>query len=102
MNNDRRKEISELKEKIEALKKTVDEAMTVASDLSQEAASIKYDEEEYHDNIPESMEEKRATAHEKVENLAYAEDTLGEIEGSLLEMESQFSEILSNLDSAAE
>lgn len=90
MNKERRKEISEVHEKIR-------QAQAILSEVAEELESIKSYEEEYYDNMPEGIQagEKGDKAQEAIDNLASAFDTLGSINDEI-------NEALESLSSAAE
>jgi len=87
MNNTRRKAISEVSQKDGNIKGEVESLM-------QDIESIKGEEEDYKDNIPENLQggEKYEVAENAIENLNAAYYSLDDILGSLEEVESYLDE----------
>jgi DNA repair exonuclease SbcCD ATPase subunit len=112
MNEARRKEINEVKGKLETMRSEFQDAVaqlktdyeTRVEEAKSEIENIRDAEQEYYDNMPESFQngEKGEKAQEAVNEL---ESALSELEGDLLsELESldlNIDEAVSSLDNAA-
>lgn len=87
MNNTRRKAISGVSQKVGNIKSEVESLM-------QDIESIKGEEEDYKDNIPENLQggEKYEVAENAIENLDAAYYSLDDILGDLEEVESYLDE----------
>ena len=90
MNNRRRKDITEISDKIAALADILNEYMA-------DVESIKEEEEEYFDNMPESLQggEKGSAAEEAV-------DALEEACSALVQMIDSLDEVTSGLEAASQ
>lgn len=88
MNNDRRKAIAALKERVEGI-------ITLRDELVSEAEAIRDEEQEYLDNMPESLQ-----SSEKGDNAQSAIDALEEAISELQDLD--VDNVLNSLDTAAE
>lgn len=81
MNNERRKALGKLKEQISDLRVKLDELIGNAADLHSELEGLKDEEQEYFDNMPESLQggDKGQTAEEAIQNLETALEKLDEL-----------------------
>jgi predicted nucleic acid-binding Zn-ribbon protein len=100
MNDDRRKRLDELREKLVALDNAFEELTSEASYIKEELEGIKDEEQESFDNLPESMQngergEKMSTAISELENVI---DGLNE----LAEHSVSFDDWIANIDTAKE
>ena len=109
MNNDRRKSIDAAIKSVEELKDTFDklasafeDARAVATELKEQVESIRDEEQEYYDNMPESLQsgEKGCSAESAVFALDEAISSLEEL-GDLDDLEiTDIDSIITQLDDA--
>lgn len=101
MNKTRRKEINELYKRVELLKAAV-ENLPDAEELKGIADDLKTEEEDYRDNMPESMQngDKGSAASEAVDYLTTATDKLDEIDTAITTLVDDLTEVMEALDNA--
>lgn len=110
MNRERRKQIdalinsyeADLKLKIEALIEQFDDVREMASDFVSDIEDIKSEEEEYKDNMPESLQQsdRYYAAEAAVEHLENAMEKLNEVLDFDIEALSISDDLISALDEA--
>lgn len=88
MNNDRRKDLADIRGQLEELNATFD-------DLKTRLEQCKDDEQEYYDNMPESLQ-----GGEKGERAQAAVDALDEAYNALDEI--SFDDVIANIETACE
>lgn len=98
MNNERRKVIEAQKAQVETLLESLKDLGKQASDIKLELESARDEEQDYYDNMPESLQ-----GGDKGERAQAAVSALEDAIGSLEEIEDlNFDDLLEQLDTAAE
>lgn len=90
MNNDRRREISDLIKRAEALKEQLEAVTTEASSLKDDIERVRDEEQEYFDNMPESLQgsDRGQAAEAAVSQLDEAMGTLDELADLSVDLDS--------------
>lgn len=100
MNNNRRKEIKDVLDRIKGFEIEISETMSKLEDLKSDMEDILTDEENARDNIPESLQdsEQYEKADVACDNLANAVDLLDNI----ISTPADFQEVIAYLENAME
>lgn len=98
MNNDRRKALVKLAAEVSALASIVADAISKAEELHSELEGVKDEEQEYFDNMPESLQggDKGQAAEEAVSNMESALEALELIK----DLENNLEDAVSSIESA--
>jgi uncharacterized coiled-coil DUF342 family protein len=101
MNKARRKAIEELYERVQVLLAQT-ENLPDADDMKNEVETLRDEEQEYLDNMPEAMQngDKGSAASEAVSQLETATDKLGEVADAITTLRDNLQEALDALDNA--
>jgi len=101
MNKARRKAIDELYNRLATLQTEL-ENLSNADDMKDTAETIRDEEQEYFDNMPDSLQqgEKGQQASEAADNLTTAFDKLSEVADAITTLRDDVNEALEALDNA--
>lgn len=101
MNNVRRKDIKQIIDRFDSIRKRLDELVSEVESVRSDVEYIQWEEEEYRDNMPENLQgsERYDRADDACTNLSDAVDALNDMIGAL---DFDFGDVNTSLEEAME
>jgi len=97
MNKQRRKELSSLCDRVEALKSRIEELKTLRDDLVSDIESVRNDEQGAYDNLPESLQQGEQ-GQDMEAAISSMEEATGALEG--IDLDIDLDDVVRSLDDA--